>query len=89
MLTNLPAVGVMRTARKGFRFRDGTVIPPGAVVSAPAYALHNDAEVYPNPEIFDGFRFSNQSETSVSTLKSQVVRTATDYLPFGHGRHAW
>jgi Cytochrome P450 len=86
---NSIVVGVIRTAQKGFRFRDGTVIPPGAAVAAPAYALHYDAKVYPNPETFDGFRFSNQSEASASTLKRQVVRTAADYLPFGHGRHAW
>jgi hypothetical protein len=86
---NLFTVGIIRTAQKRFQFRDGTVIPAGAVVAAPAYSLHNDPELYPNPEVFDAFRFSNLRESSTGGLKHQVVRTAPNYLPFGHGRHAW
>jgi cytochrome P450 len=47
------------------------------------------AEIYPDPEVFDGFRFSKLRESEESgSAKFQVVTTSLDYLPFGHGRHA-
>ena len=92
ILTTIRPVGLARTARKKFIFEDGTVIPAGAKVGAPLYNLHNDPRIYENPEVFDGFRFSRLREKSQGALraaKHQMVTTELDYLPFGHGKHAW
>jgi hypothetical protein len=51
--------------------------------------LIDAAEIYPDPEVFDGFRFSKLRESEESgSAKYQVITTTLDYLPFGHGRHA-
>ena len=42
--------------------------------------------MYPNPEVFDGFRFSRLREKDPT--KYQMVSTDFDYIQFGHGHHA-
>ncbi|EUC47347.1 hypothetical protein COCMIDRAFT_3606 [Bipolaris oryzae ATCC 44560] len=82
-LTNL-----IRNARKEFRFKDGTIVPPGAIITAPPLHLHRSEEFYTNPQVFDGFRFSRLKEESQGPTKHQMVSTDIEYLLFGHGKHA-
>ena len=46
---------------------------------------------YENPGEFDGFRFYNlrDKDEQDGVTKYQMVNTSTDYLAFGHGKHAW
>jgi cytochrome P450 len=85
---NTGLTSLTRNARKEFRFKDGTVVPPGAIVTAPALHLHRSEEFYADPNVFDGFRFSRLKEESQKATKHQMVSTDIEYLPFGHGKHA-
>ncbi|KAH0562063.1 hypothetical protein GP486_003235 [Trichoglossum hirsutum] len=48
--------------RDGFTFEDGVHIPYGFKVGTPQYAIHLDEEFYPNPKLWDPFRFSRERE---------------------------
>lgn len=44
----------------------------------PAYSIHHDSSIYPDPEKFDPERFSPLAKQS---------RNPYSFLPFGHGPH--
>ena len=68
---------------------DGTRIPKGTLIGAAAYPTHHDDTNYRNAEEFDPFRFCRLRENEGEDLKHQFHGTTVDYLPFGHGQHAW
>lgn len=74
---------------KDVTFNDGTFIPSGTVVVAAADPTHHDERYYANPSEFDGFRFARLREGEGESAKHQYVNTSTEYIPFGHGKHAW
>jgi cytochrome P450 len=78
-----------RLALKDFTFSDGTFIPKGTLISAAAGPIHGDNEIYPNAAVFDPFRFSKMRDEEGEGVKHHLVTTQPDYVPFGHGRHAW
>ncbi|KAF7353078.1 Cytochrome P450 [Mycena venus] len=84
-------IGTLSLGRKvvkkdGFTFANGTTLPYGTYLHSPMWSVHHDPEIYPDPEVFDGFRFSKLRESEESgSAKYQVVTTSLDYLPFGHG----
>ncbi|KAJ7047698.1 cytochrome P450 [Mycena alexandri] len=87
-------IGTLSLGRKvvkqdGFSFSNGVTLPYGSYLHSPMWSVHHDPEIYPKPEVFDGFRFAKlrQSE-EVGSAKFQVITTSLEYLPFGHGRHA-
>jgi cytochrome P450 len=68
---------------------DGTYLPKGTWISAPASAIHDSDLYYEDPLKFDGFRFSKMREQPGNEAKFQLVNTTNSFLPFGHGKHAW
>jgi cytochrome P450 len=78
-----------RLALRDHTFSDGTRVPKGAFVSAVSTPRHLDDEVYPDAKTFQGFRFSDMRDEEGEGAKNQLVATSLDFLPFGHGRHAW
>ena len=44
---------------------------------------------YPDPDVFDGFRYSRMRETKGESAKHAVTTPTLNYLAFGHGRPAW
>lgn len=82
----LGCLSMSRKALKPFTFSDGTVIPTGTYVFAPQTATHHDGEYYPDPEVFDAFRFLKGGEANGP--KQYLVNTADDFVPFGNGKHA-
>ncbi|XP_017468126.1 PREDICTED: cytochrome P450 6a2-like [Rhagoletis zephyria] len=52
------------------------VIPAGMLVTIPVVGIHYDAEIYPNPELFDPERF---------TPERMKLREKIEWLPFGDG----
>jgi len=84
-------VALARKALKDFKFSDGTFIPKGTLVAAASRSLHYDEHFYENPEVFEPFRFVHTCEEdgTGNGPKHQLVSTTTEYLAFGHGRHAW
>lgn len=83
-------VAFNRMVMRDYTLSDGTFLPAGTFVAANITATHGDDEHYPDADKFDGFRFSKMRERSMEeSVKHQSVNTASDYLVFGHGRHAW
>lgn len=80
---------ITRKAMKDISLNDGTFIPKGTVVVAAAEPTHYDETYYPNPSAFDPFRFSRMREGEGEGTKHQFVNTSTEYISFGHGKHAW
>ncbi|KAF7345575.1 hypothetical protein MVEN_01576200 [Mycena venus] len=100
-LTGLSPVSMGRkvVAKDGFTFSDGMTLPHGATVMVPSGAMQLDEDIYPQAEVFDGFRFSRMREAlprddaagegeGPSLFNRHMVSTAPDHLVFGHGRHA-
>ncbi|TFK56599.1 cytochrome P450 [Heliocybe sulcata] len=87
-LTGLDALAMTRRVMKPFTLSDGTKIPPGVHLACDAQGTHMDDENYPSGAVFDGFRFANMRDGDGESTKHQFVSTTTDYIPFGHGRHA-
>ena len=79
----------MRMAMKDLTLSDGTFIPAKTIIVAPASPTHEDTDNYSNPLVFDPWRFSDMRAEEGEGNKHQFVTTSTEYLVFGHGKHAW
>ncbi|KAJ3481441.1 hypothetical protein NLI96_g7662 [Meripilus lineatus] len=75
---------MLRMAKKDFMFSDGTFIPKGTMVSVASDAIHHDEGFYSDPEVFNPWRFSDDGTNKIK----DVTATSTEFLIFGHGRHA-
>lgn len=74
---------------KPFTFSNGITIPKGCVIECASGAIHYDDEYHADAGVFDPFRWSKMRENEGEKTKHQMVSTEFEYLPFGHGRHAW
>ncbi len=84
------SVSLARLALRPFTFSNGVTVPAGTLIAAPAGAIHSDGEIFPNPEEFDGFRFSKLRERDGNAVAGrQALSTSPENLTFGYGRHAW
>ncbi|KAJ7201912.1 cytochrome P450 [Mycena pura] len=110
-LTALSPVVMHRkvVAKEGFTFSDGTTVPHGATLTVPI-TVHRDhgladsgvpshgTDVYPQAEVFDGFRVARMHSKGLAelddagegtrTFNRHMVSTDPEHLVFGHGRHA-
>lgn len=80
-------VSLNRLARKKITLSDGTIIPKGAMTGVSAHIYH-DSEIYPSPEIYDGYRFYNKRQIPGNEQRFQFVTTTKESFGFGHGVHA-
>ncbi|KAI4213890.1 MAG: hypothetical protein LQ351_003585 [Letrouitia transgressa] len=74
-----------RVIHRDLTLSDGMTIPAGTTIGVPAYAIAHDPDFYPNPSVFNGFRFvPSDSE------QQQPVFTTTNAsnLMWGYGKHA-
>ena len=75
-----------------YTFSDGTTVPAGSRVAVRVDGAHHNADLYPDPLRFDGFRFVKMREEAISNGSSgktfDLVSVNANYLPFGYGRHA-
>ncbi|KAF4603070.1 cytochrome P450 family protein [Pleurotus pulmonarius] len=76
------------------RLPDGVVIPSGYQVAVNLKHFHRDPHVYPNPHVFDPFRFSTLRENETedtgskdSNMKHGFTTVDNHYFNFGVGRH--
>ena len=83
------SVQVMRKTMRDYTFADGTFLPKGTVVGIGVNEVHLDDRLYENARMFEPFRFVNTETTDEDGAKHRFVSTGLDYLPFGHGKHAW
>jgi len=70
-----PAKRVDREAGNDYEY-EGLKIKKGQVIAVPIFALHNDPDIYPEPEKFRPERFSDIEKKK---------REAVSFLPFGAG----
>uniref|UniRef100_A0A182PYV8 Uncharacterized protein n=1 Tax=Anopheles epiroticus TaxID=199890 RepID=A0A182PYV8_9DIPT len=75
---NPPSINLIRVTTEDYPVPDstGVVLPKGLNVVIPVYAIHYDAEYYPDPERFDPDRFAPEASSN---------RTPYTFLPFGGG----
>ncbi|MCJ1247522.1 hypothetical protein MMC30_004736 [Trapelia coarctata] len=73
------------TSPSGFRTSTGHLIPQGYTVMIRAEPINRDANLWPDPEKFDGFRFSKLRDRPSNEMKYQHSSTGTDNINFGHG----
>lgn len=71
-----PAVRVERCVEDDYVLSDRITLPKGTIVQIPLYAIHHQAEFYPEPNKFDPTRFLAEN-------KDKLVPYT--YLPFGAG----
>ncbi|XP_012143073.2 putative cytochrome P450 6a14 [Megachile rotundata] len=72
-----PLTVIMREAVEDYTFEDLKLsIPKGTRIFIPAYAIHRDPDIYPNPEVYDINRFQEDEVAK---------RHPMSYLPFGDG----
>ena len=84
------SVTLTRLALRPFTFSNGVTVPAGTLIAAPTGAISRDGETFPNPEEFDGFRFSKLRDCDGNAVAGrQALSTSADNLTFGYGRHAW
>ncbi|KZT08765.1 cytochrome P450, partial [Laetiporus sulphureus 93-53] len=87
-VNGVSTISVMRKALQDVTFSDGTFIPAGTFVTAAATSTHYDEENYDEPNVFKPFRFSDMRLTDSEKNKHHYVSTSSDYIGFGHGKHA-
>ena len=82
---------MIRLAMKDVVLTDGTRIPRGTLVAAPAYAMHHDSALFADAATFDAFRFARMRSAASADegARHQFTSTSPEYLAFGHGPHAW
>ncbi|KAG0646226.1 Cytochrome P450 monooxygenase [Hyphodiscus hymeniophilus] len=78
-----------RLALKDINLSDGTHIPANTMIFTPAFAIANDANIYQEPETFDGLRYYNLRKRSPEDEKKfQFTTVNKEQMQFGMGRHA-
>ncbi|KAH6982362.1 cytochrome P450 [Ilyonectria sp. MPI-CAGE-AT-0026] len=93
-LNSFVTVGLGRlvVAEKGLTTPNGVHIRKGLITYVPGYAVHQDPKIYPEPEKYKPFRFSekraDEDTQYVKRARQQWATTSNDYLAFGHGRDA-
>ncbi|KAJ1323022.1 ent-kaurene oxidase [Microdochium nivale] len=74
---------------------DGTVLPRGSTISVPQYGVNMDPALYPNPAVFNPYRFrdirSGAAEDKLGYTNKeqyQFISVNKEHTGFGFGRHA-
>ncbi|XP_059619104.1 uncharacterized protein LOC132263385 [Phlebotomus argentipes] len=79
---NPPALALHKTCTKSYVMptlpghKKPVVLEPGTSVLVPLYSIHHDPEIFPDPEVFDPLRFTDEEINK---------RPKCSYLPFGEG----
>ncbi|KAI0847851.1 putative cytochrome P450 [Daldinia vernicosa] len=89
-------IGIKRLFKTPYTFQNGLHIPKGTYVCMPVYAIENDPEHTPNPDLYDGLRSYRAYMQSQSTpgnsnnSKEFQFSYANDpnVLNFGYGKYA-
>ena len=66
-------MGLSRRTLKDGTLPDGTLIPKGYSIYVDLARVHMNPELYPNPEVFDPFRFSKLRDEADSDLKNGLT----------------
>ena len=80
---------MMKKAVKDVLLSDGTFIPKGTILVTACSPVHRDPRYYPNPDVFNPFRFSHERELDGDNVKHQFTTSSATYLSWGYGAHSW
>jgi hypothetical protein len=90
------SVALPRKSLVSYTFPDGTVVPPGMIISAAPTGAQHDEEYYERAEEFDGLRFwklrdgdATKGLDGSEELKHRLTSASPGFLAFGAGRHIW
>ncbi|KAH8834290.1 cytochrome P450 [Flagelloscypha sp. PMI_526] len=75
---------LLRKVMTDFTFSDGTFVPQGNIICFSAVSVHENNEVYPNADTFDGLRFYQED----GTTKPSITTPGYHWLIWGYGSHA-
>lgn len=96
VLMRRPAVTARRCALKDFTFSDGTRVAKGEWVGIPVGPMLRDPSMYPQPDVFDGFRFVDQEilerlgKTSIQPEgPSKFTDVSETWHVWGTGKLTW
>lgn len=82
-----PGIWAMqRYSLKPFVFSNGQSVPAGTMIACPVLSIHQDEAYYPDPSRFDPWRFTDSKNFDGPAGRS--TSTHSEYLAFGHGKHA-
>ncbi|KAM0186729.1 hypothetical protein ACHAPI_011580 [Fusarium lateritium] len=88
------AIGVLRevVAKDGVTFPSGTHVPKGLRIGVPGYSVHQDSEVYTDPNTYVPLRFydarQNETDEYVKSARNALPTATKDFLAWGLGRNA-
>ncbi|KAG5653220.1 hypothetical protein H0H81_001697 [Sphagnurus paluster] len=91
-INGLGAISLPRKAMVPFPLLDGTVIPPGTIISVSSTAAHFDSTRYERPQEFDGLRFAKLRQKEAISEKTdghRLTSSGPGFLTFGSGKHIW
>ncbi|XP_006876887.1 PREDICTED: leukotriene-B(4) omega-hydroxylase 1-like [Chrysochloris asiatica] len=71
-----PVIGVSRCCTQDIELPDGWVIPKGINCLISIFGIHHNPSVWPNPEVYDPFRFD---------LENSQKRSPLAFIPFSAG----
>jgi cytochrome P450 len=70
-----------------YTFSDGTYIPAGTMLALPVYTIGRDPELFPNPDVFNPYRFVNKRHDGEND-HLQFTSVTNGTMAFGSGKHA-
>nr|AAG47670.1 cytochrome P450 4F5 [Rattus norvegicus] len=71
-----PAIDLLRRCTRHIVLPDGRVIPKGNICVISIFGIHHNPSVWPDPEVFDPFRFDSENRQKRSPLS---------FIPFSAG----
>ncbi|XP_036614860.1 cytochrome P450 4F2-like [Trichosurus vulpecula] len=71
-----PVVVIARQCTKDIQLPDGRIIPEGCTCSLSIFGIHHNPSVWPNPEVYDPYRFEPEKIQKMSPLA---------FIPFSAG----
>lgn len=76
-------------ALQAFTLSNGQCIPKGTILEIPSDAISSDAEIFPDPDIFNPWRFSEMRDDGPEDAQHQFVSVShlLEFF-FGYGAHA-
>jgi cytochrome P450 len=85
----LGATSFTRKALQDIVLHDGVTIPAGTHLTCSLIGTLRDPEIYPNPDVFDGYRHLNlRSQSLEQESRHQFVSPSLDDMNFGYGPNA-
>ncbi|EFR00285.1 hypothetical protein MGYG_03288 [Nannizzia gypsea CBS 118893] len=87
-LNPIGIVSVSRFALSKIDLPDGTTVPAGISVSAPAMTVNTDSSLWECPTQFDGYRFEKLRQSKGNEYKYQFSSISSSELNWGYGTHS-